>query len=177
MTQDQMFLVAITAPPRHDLILGLPPFAFVHVVITLVAIAAGLAVLSGMLGNQRREWPTAIFLAFSVLTAVTGFLLQITPLTPAVVLGFILGGLLILALAGKYLFRLRDAWRWIYALSVVASLYLNCFVLVVQSFQKVAPLAAFSHNNNATPFILTQVIVLVLFVVSGFLAVRRFHPA
>jgi len=33
-----------------------------------------------------------VFLLFSVLTAVTGFILQIAPVTPAVIFGFLLSG-------------------------------------------------------------------------------------
>ena len=58
----------------------------------------------------------------------------------------------------------------------VVSLYLNCFVLVVQSFLKVPALHALAPEGTEPPFAITQGLLLVLFVIAGFLAVRRFHP-
>jgi len=59
----------------------------------------------------------------------------------------------------------------------VVSLYLNCFVLVVQAFLKVPALHALAPQGTEPAFVLTQGLVLVLFVIAGFIAVRRFHPA
>ena len=159
---------------------GIPvaSFVFVHTLITLVAIVAGLVMLYGMLGNRRMDAVHSVFLLFSVLTAVTGFMLQIKPVTPAVMLGVILSVVLLVALAARYLQGMRGAWRWIYVVTAVLSLYLNCFVLVVQSFLKVPALHALVPSvPPAGPlFGAVQGAVLLFFVVTGFLAVRRFHP-
>src|SRR5664279_3746892 len=95
---------------------GIPvaSFVFVHTLITLVAIVAGLVMLYGMLGNRRMDGVHHVFLLFSVLTAVTGFMLQIKPVTPAVMLGVILSVVLLIALVARYLQGMRGAWRWIY---------------------------------------------------------------
>ena len=153
-------------------------FVFVHTLITLVAIAAGLAMLVGMLRNARMDLAHAIFLVFSVLTAITGFMIQVTPATPAVLVGAVLSLLLVVALAARYLYRTRGAWRWIYVVTAVASLYLNCFVLVFQSFLKVPALHRLvpSVPPSGPVFGATQAIVLIAFIVAGFLAVRRFRP-
>ena len=63
------------------------------------------------------------------------------------------------------------------AVGAVVSLYLNCFVLVVQAFLKVPALHELAPEGNEPAFVLTQGLVLVLFVIAGFLAVRRFRPA
>jgi hypothetical protein len=153
-------------------------FVFVHTLITLVAIVAGLVMLYGMLGNRRMDGVHSVFLLFSVLTAVTGFMLQFTPVTPAVIFGFVLSVLLVFALVARYLQRMMGAWRWIYVVTAVASLYLNCFVLVVQSFVKVPALHALAPGvpPGGPLFGAVQGAVLLVFVVTGFLAVRRFHP-
>ena len=78
---------------------------------------------------------------------------------------------------GRYSFHYAGAWRRIYVIGAVVSLYLNCFVLVVQAFLKVPALHALAPQGNEPPFVLAQGLVLVLFVVAGILAVRRFHPA
>ncbi|HXC54334.1 MAG TPA: hypothetical protein VNU97_03490 [Rhizomicrobium sp.] len=160
------------------MIFGLTPFVAFHTAITLLAIASGLAMLAAMLRNRRADLVGAVFLLFSVLTAVTGFVIQVKPVTPAVTLGIVLSVLLVVALAARYAFALRGAWRWIYVVTAVTALWSNCFVLVVQSFQKIAALHALAPGvPPAGPvFGATQGIVLLAFVVAGFLAVRRFRP-
>ena len=56
------------------------------------------------------------------------------------------------------------------------ALYLNVFVGVVQAFQKLAFLQPLAPTQTEAPFIVAQVVVLAIFVVLGFLAVKRFHP-
>jgi hypothetical protein len=158
---------------------GIPiaSFVFVHTLITLVAIASGLVMLAAMLRNVRRDSAHTVFLLFSVLTAVTGFMIQTVPVTPAVILGVLLSGVLIVALAARYYFRMAGAWRWIYVVTATAALYFNCFVLVVQSFQKVPALHAIAPGipPSGPAFGATQAVVLIAFVVAGFLALRRFR--
>ena len=45
----------------------------VHVVISLIAIVAGIIVMFGMLGSNRMPGLTAIFLLLTILTSATGF--------------------------------------------------------------------------------------------------------
>jgi hypothetical protein len=84
-----------------------------------------------------------------------------------------------LALAGSgfYIFRLAGASRPLYAGAAVATLYLNVFVLVAQMFLKIPSLHALAPQGSEPPFAVTQALVLLLFVVFGVLAVRRFRPA
>jgi hypothetical protein len=161
------------------MILGLSIEAFTqaHVVLSLVGIVSGLIALIGMLRAQRPGWITHLFLATTVLTTLTGFLFPITAFTPALGTGVVSTLLLIPALAGLYAFGLAGSWRWIYAATAIAALYLNCFVLVVQAFQKVPALAALAPTQSEPPFTIAQGALLVAFLVAGFLAVRRFHPA
>ncbi len=158
------------------MIFGLTPFVAFHTAITLVAIVSGLLMLAAMLRGDRANLTTAIFLLFSVLTAVTGFVIQVKPVTPAVTLGIILSVTLVFALAGRYVFGMRGAWRWIYVVTAVASLYFNCFVLVVQSFLKIPALHALAPTGSGPVFGAAQGVVLLFFIVTGFLSVRRFHP-
>ncbi|MEJ1967472.1 MAG: hypothetical protein WDN03_02360 [Rhizomicrobium sp.] len=150
-------------------------FTNIHVAITLVAIVAGLIWLYGLLRNGRMPAITAVFLLFTVLTSLTGFLFPFHGVTPAIIVGIISCVLLALALAGLYLFHLAGAWRWIYVVTAVMSLYLNCFVLVVQSFQKVPALHVLAPTGAGPVFGAAQLIVLVAFAVAGYLGVRRFR--
>lgn len=153
-------------------------FNFIHTVITLVAIATGLIAQFGLLRNDRMNGMTAVFLLFSALTAVTGFIIQTSPVTPAVLTGVVLSIALLFALPARYLFNLRGMWRWIYVVTATISLYLNCFVLVVQSFLKFPALHAIAPGTppSGPVFGATQAVVLILFIIAGYLGVRRFHP-
>ena len=53
--------------------MSLATYTLIHVVISLVAIASGLVVFMGMIANKRMDALTALFLAATVLTSVTGF--------------------------------------------------------------------------------------------------------
>jgi len=147
---------------------GLPLFTFIHVLITLVAIATGFIVLIGLLTDKALGTTTAVFLLFTALTNVTGFLFPIKGLTPALILGMISTVVLLLAVAARYSFHLRGLWRPTYVISAVTVLYFNVFVLIVQSFQKLPALHGISPN-------IAQGTALVLFIVTGGLAVMRFQ--
>lgn len=152
-------------------------FTMVHTVISLIGIATGLVVLYGMLQNKHLHAWTAAFLITTVLTSVTGFMFPATARTPAQVVG----GLSLLVLANAilalYILHLRGSWRWIYVVTSVVALYLNCFVAVVQAFQKIPALAALAPTQTEAPFAIAQIIVLALFIQLGYRAVRKFHPA
>jgi hypothetical protein len=77
------------------------------------------------------------------------------------------------AVVAPYLFHLAGAWRPIYLIAAVASLYLNCLVGVVQAFQKIAPFRALAPTQSEAPFLITQVALLVALVVLGVVAVVR----
>lgn len=151
-------------------------FTTVHVLISLIAIVSGLIVVWGMLSANKTSALTFIFLATTVLTTLTGFLFPITAFTPAIGVGIFSTFVLAITLLALYYFRLRGPWRWIYVSGATLALYLNVFVLVVQSFLKVPALNALAPNGNEPPFALAQGIVLVLFILAGLISLRRFHP-
>jgi len=61
-------------------------------------------------------------------------------------------------------------------IAAVASLYLNVFVLVVQSFVKVSALNALAPTQTEPPFAITQAVVLAIFILITFVAVVKFRP-
>ena len=134
-------------------------------------------VLFGMLGSHRMRGWTTLFLLTTVLTSVTGFLFPIRGFTPAIGVGIISCLLLALALVGLYGKHLVDAWRWIYVACAVSAFYLNVFVLIVQSFQKVPALHALAPTQSEPPFLISQAVALAAFVVLGVIAAFRFRPA
>jgi hypothetical protein len=157
---------------------GIPTDVFLqfHVAVSLIGIASGLVVLYGLVTGKALGGWTALFLATTILTGVTGFPLPPFGLDPPRVVGIILLALMAAAVAALYAFRLAGAWRWIYVVAAVASLYLNCFVGVIQAFQKLAFVHALAPTQSEPPFLIAQVALLAVFVVLGVLAVVRFHP-
>ncbi|MGB7280220.1 MAG: hypothetical protein WBL48_08895 [Pseudolabrys sp.] len=156
--------------------LSIENFTILHVAISLIGIVSGLIVLFGMLGARRLPGWTALFLATTVLTSVTGFMFPINGLTPAIVVGVISIVILAIALMALYVKHLSGAWRWIYVTTALAALYFNVFVLIVQSFQKVPALQKLAPTQSEPPFSVTQGVVLVAFLVLGTMAARRFRP-
>ncbi len=159
--------------------LSLSAFTTLHVIITLIAIVAGLIVMFGMVNSTRPGTLTAIFLLFTILTSVTGFMFPFNGVTPGILIGILSCILLAIACLALYGMHLAGAWRWIYVVTALASLYLNVFVLVIQSFLKIPPLHEIAPGNPpAGPaFAVVQGIVLVFFVVMIVRVWRRFHPA
>jgi hypothetical protein len=160
------------------MILGLSPdtFTTVHVVLSLIGIASGIIVALGMLGGRHLGGLTEVFLATTVLTSVTGFLFPFTTLLPSHVFGVISLAVLALALLALYAFHLAGTWRAVYVVTAVIALYLNVFVGVVQAFQKLAVLQPLAPTQSEPPFLIAQVLVLIVFVATGVAALRTFHP-
>lgn len=157
-------------------------FVMVHVVISLIAIVAGLIVMFGMLSSKRQGGLTAIFLILTILTSATGFV--IPPLLtekflPSHLFGVLSVILLALACTALYVMKLSGWWRGLYVITALIALYLNVFVLVIQSFLKIPALAAMTPGNppSGPVFAVVQGITLVFFVVMIIGAWRRFRPA
>jgi len=159
--------------------LSLSAFTTLHVVISLIAIVAGLIVMFGMLGPYHSGGLTGIFLLFTILTSVTGFMFPFNGVTPGIVVGIISCVLLAIACLALYGMKVSGIWRGIYAVTALLSLYLNVFVLVTQSFLKIPPLHEIAPGNPpAGPaFAIVQGIVLLFFVGMIIQAWRRYKPA
>src|SRR5262249_7546999 len=112
----------------------------------------------------------------AILTSVTGFPLPPFGFDPARAVGAISLILLGVAAAALYVFNLQGAWRWIYVSGAVAALYLDVFVAVVQSFQKLTFLQPLAPTQSEPPFVVAQLAALAVFVALGALAVIRFYP-
>jgi hypothetical protein len=159
--------------------LSLSAFTTLHVIISLIAIVAGLVVMFGMVGPYKSGGLTAIFLLLTILTSVTGFMFPFNGVTPGILIGILSCILLAVACLALYSMKLAGPWRWIYLLTALISLYLNVFVLVIQSFLKIPPLHELAPGNPPAglAFLVVQGIVLVFFAVMIIQVWRRFRPA
>ena len=153
----------------------LATYTLFHVVISLVGIVSGLIVLFGLLTERRLDRWTLVFLATTVATSVTGFGFPFQRFLPSHAVGIVSLIALSLAIYGRYPRRLAGAWRRVFVIGAVLSLYLNVFVLVVQLFLKVPALNALAPTQSEPPFQLTQLAALAVFVALGAAAAVRFR--
>ncbi len=142
--------------------MSLSTFTTVHVIISLIGIASGVVVLLGMLTDRRFNGLTELFLATTILTSVTGFFFPTDHVMPSHIVGIISLVLLAAAVLALSVYRLGGFWRPIYG--------------VVQAFQKVSFLQPLAPTQSEPPFLVAQILVLAIFVVLGFLAIKKFHP-
>jgi hypothetical protein len=155
--------------------MSLQTYTLIHVLISLIGIGSGLVVIYGMLTGRRLDGWTAVFLTSTVLTSVTGFGFPFKGVTPAINFGIISLVVLTIAIVARYSRHLAGAWRKTYVVTASLALYLNVFVLVVQSFEKVPALKAAAPTQKEAPFLVAQLAVLALFIVLTVLAAKRFH--
>jgi hypothetical protein len=147
----------------------------VHVVISLIGIGSGLVVAFGLLNARRLDRWTALFLVTTVATSVTGFGFPYEHLLPSHKVGIISLVALTVAILARYSFHLAGAWRWIYVVTAMIALYLNVFVLIVQAFLKVPALKAMAPTQSEPPFLVTQLVVLAIFVALTILEAKTFR--
>jgi hypothetical protein len=157
--------------------MSLATFTQFHVILSLIGIAAGIVAALAMLSSSRMPVVTALFLLTTVGTSVTGFMFPFKEFGPPEIVGVISLLVLALAILALYVYKLAGSWRWIYVTSAMFALYLNVFVGVVQTFQKVPFFNALAPTQKEPPFAVAQGIVLVVFIALGIVAARKFRPA
>ena len=156
--------------------LGMTPFTLVHVILSLIGILTGFVAVFGMISGKRLDGWTAIFLLTTALTSITGFFFPFHAVTPGIILGIISLVVLAVAIPARYVKHLAGAWRKTYAITATIALYLNVFVLVAQLFMKVPALHAMAPKGFEPPFLVSQIIVMAVFVVLAIAAAIKFQP-
>jgi hypothetical protein len=151
-------------------------YTLLHVVISLVGIGSGFVVMYGLLSGKRLDGWTALFLATTVATSVTGFGFPFDHLLPSHKVGMISLAVLAVAILARYPLHLAGAWRRIYVVCAAIALYLNVFVAVFQSFEKVPALKAMAPTQKEPPFLVAQLVVLAVFVLLTIFATIKFPP-
>jgi hypothetical protein len=151
-------------------------FTLIHTLISLVAITAGLVVVGGLIAGQRLDGWTGLFLVTTALTSITGFGFPFTKLLPSHFVGILSLVVLVPVILARYRKHLEGAWRGVYVVGSVLVLYLNVFVLVDQLFRRIPALIVLAPTHKEPPYVVTQLLVMALFVVLGIAAFRRFRP-
>lgn len=150
-------------------------FTLLHVLLSLAGIGSGFIVVFGLLSRRRLDGWTATFLTTTILTSITGFLFPISRITPGIILGILSLLVLTPTLFARYVYHLHRGWRSTYVISAMIALYFNCFVAIVQAFEKIPALNAIAPTQKEPPFAIAQLALLVLFLVLGVFAVKKFQ--
>ena len=158
------------------MIFGMTPYTFFHVLLSLIGIFTGFIALFGMIAGKHLDGWNGIFLLTTALTSITGFFFPFHKLTPGIILGVISLVVLAVAIPARYVKHLAGAWRKIYAVTASIALYLNVFVLVAQIFMKVPSLHVLAPTGSEPPFLISQVVVMAVFIVLTIAAAIKFRP-
>lgn len=157
--------------------MSLAAFTVLHLIISMIAIGLGFIVAGGLLASNRMPGWTLWFLVLTILTNATGFLFPFTKILPSHVVAIISLVLLAVAVYALYGKDLSGVWRAVYVVTAMLALWFNVFVLIAQSFQKVALLNVYAPTGAEPPFAITQGIVLVFFIGLIILGIKRFKMA
>ena len=143
-------------------------FTLIHVVISLIGILSGFVVVYGFLVGAKLPAWNLVFLAFTILTSVTGFFFPFHGITPGIVVGVL--SLVVLAAA---VVAWRKGWSKTYIVTATIAEFFNVLVLIVQSFEKIAPLHELAPKGTEAITNVAKLVALVLFVVLAWVAIRR----
>lgn len=159
------------------LTINLDLLTYIHTGLSIVALLAGVPVALGLLGKGATKLWTVVFLVTTVLTSATGFLFPFSRFGDSHWVGLISLVVLAAAIVAQYFFRFSGSWRWIYAVAALLAFYFNVFVLVAQLFKKVPALRAAAPTLMEPPFLIAQLVVLLVFAVLIWKAAKAFKPA
>jgi hypothetical protein len=159
------------------MIFGIVTFTVIHVVISLVAIIAGLIVVGGLVAGKRLDGWTGLYLGTTALTNITGFFFPFTTFLASHWVGILSLVLLPIVLVARYRKQLAGPWRAVYVVGSVTLLYLNVFVLLVQLFRRIPALLVSAPTQQEPSFLITQLGVLAMFIWLGRAAVKGFSAA
>lgn len=134
---------------------------FIHVLISLIALAAGFPLIQGLLRNRLSAGVSRFFLATTLLTSLTGFLFPFHGIQP----GHVFAALTFLLLGAAVKGGSRT-----YVVGTLTSLYLNWIVLIVQLYQKTPDLQGVASTQGAA-----QLALLVTFLAVGGRALRSYR--
>jgi hypothetical protein len=126
-------------------------FTWAHTALSVAALIAGLIVVIGLFSSKTLGGWTAIFLATAIATSATGFGFPFQSFGASHWIGVISLAVLVLAVLARYVLHYAGAWRWLYAVCTVV---------------------AFSEP----PFVIAQVVAMVIFVVIAVATARKFRP-
>jgi hypothetical protein len=148
----------------------------IHTLLSFAAIIAGVLAVADLVRSRAKSPSISSFITLAIATSLTGYVLPLKGVTPAVVVGVVALAILAFVLYAQSRANNGTFWRWGYVGGLVASLYLLVFVAVAQAFLKIGVLREAAPTQSEPPFAITQAIVLLAFVALGLFAVLSFKP-
>lgn len=146
---------------------------FFHTVLSFIGMGIGIPVMILLLKRiYISPWILA-FLSIALALTITGFMLPIEAITPAVAVGVLALLTLILACLAQYKFKLSGLWGRVFTFCVTLNVYLLYFVAVAQAFMKIEALNSLAPTLSEPPFGISQLFVLLVFGVLGVKIFRR----
>jgi hypothetical protein len=145
----------------------------VHVIVSFVAIVSGIGLVSRLLSGRHPDILNAVFFTSAFVTTLSGFLFPITRLNPPLVAGQLSMLLLPLAAWAWWHHHLRGAWKHIYVVGVLATLWFNVVILLVQAFFRVPTLRALAPTGWEPAAAAAQGLAFALIVSAGYALLRR----
>ena len=160
-----------------QVVLGLPiaTFKLIYVIVGLFAMFSGIMVVRDMRKMRPLGIWNPLFLASTILTCAAGYLFPPGTFGPPQKVCTLALAVLALALFALYVTRMNGLWRWIYGICVLSALYLNVFMGITQAFERIPVLHRYAPTDSEPPYIAAQFLVFVVFLIVGFIAVRRYR--
>jgi hypothetical protein len=156
-------------------IFSITTFTLLHVLVSVVGIVAGLVVAGGLVSGRRLDGWTGLFLVTTVLTNASGFAFPFVRFMPSYAIGALSLVVLLVVAVARYSKHLNGRWRTVYVVGSVVALYFNVFVLIAQLFHRIPSLIVLAPKQMEPPFLVTQLVVMGVFLWLGVVAVRGFR--
>jgi hypothetical protein len=144
----------------------------IHVLISLVALAAGLHLLLGWRAGRSMPGVATASLVLLLLTSLSGFLFPFEKFLPSHAFGLLSLLLLGVAIHARWRRQLAGRWQLIYRAALATAIYLDAFIALVQAFLKIPALHALVPSDQSPGFALGQGALLIAFLLLGVPAVR-----
>jgi hypothetical protein len=154
--------------------LSLTIVGFVHVTLSLLALACGLVLVMGLIAGRQTDALAAVYFASAAVAVATGFVIG-TGFGVPQLLGVAAAIELTIAIVARYALRLAAIWRPIFAVATVASVHLFVFFTIGEAFLRFAALKTLAPTLTELPFALAQLAGIVLFAALAIAAAARFR--
>jgi len=150
-------------------------FTYFHVLLSLTGLAAGFVAISGLIKAKPTDGWTDVFLWTTLATSVTGFMFPVHRFMPSHGVGILSVIDLGFAYFALYKRQLDEGSKRVFVISSVVALYFNVFVAIAQCFEHIKLLRILAPTQSEPPFLVAQLIALVIFIAVGVLAARSAH--
>ncbi|GAC1627162.1 MAG: hypothetical protein NVS9B10_15840 [Nevskia sp.] len=159
------------------MIFSLSTFTAVHAGLSLVALTAGIFMVTGLARGQILGALSMLYFVTSIVTSVTGFGFPFVRILPSHVVGVLSLIALSAAIFARHREQLGGVWRPIYVGGITVSVYFLALVTVVQAFLKLPSLHSLAPTMGSPLFVVSQLAVLFVFAAMGAAAVRGMRRA